>query len=300
MKKLFLLITCIICYSAKAQQDPLYAQYMLNPLVINPAYAGLNNNLNLTASYRTQWTGLEGSPKTINVNGHTSLLKNKIGVGLVLLNDKIGSISNTEINTSVSYKIQSKEAVFSFGMQAGIQNFKTDYTELNLFDPGDNAFIGGDRGTRLNIGAGAIVKSEKFFIGFSVPRLLPSTFKNGGQEFQLYNRHVYLMAGYVHYFNERIRLKPTVLVKGIRGAPASVDVSCNVNINAIHTVGVFTRNFNNYGVLVQTLLNEEIRFGYVFELPSNKSAGTQFTTHEILFGIKLAAFDKHDRSLNNF
>ncbi len=300
MKKLFLLIACIICYNPKAQQDPLYAQYMLNPLVINPAYAGLNNNLNLTASYRTQWTGLEGSPQTINVSGHTSLLKNKIGVGLVLLNDKIGNISNTEINASASYKIQFKEAVFSFGMQAGIQNFKTDYTELNLFDPGDNAFIGGDRGTRLNIGAGAIVKSEKFFIGFSVPRLLPSTFKNGGQEFQLYNQHAYLMAGYVHYFNECIRLKPTVLVKGIRGAPASVDVACNVNINAIHTVGVFTRNFNNYGVLVQTLLNEEIRFGYVFELPSNKSVGTQFTTHEILFGIKLAAFDAHDRSLSNF
>src|SRR5688500_8390835 len=62
-----------------AQQDPLHSQYMLNPLLINPAYAGLNNNFNGTAGYRVQWTGLEGHPQTMHASAHTSLVNNKIG-----------------------------------------------------------------------------------------------------------------------------------------------------------------------------------------------------------------------------
>jgi len=299
-KPLFSLLLVCLGFCARAQQDPLYSQYMFNPLLLNPAYAGLNNNFNAMLGYRTQWTGLEGQPTTLNVSAHSSLVDNKVGAGFLLVQDRIGNIANTEANLSASYKLQFKEQVFSFGMQMGVQNYRTDYSELNVLDPGDNAFIGGEKGTRLNIGAGAILKSEKYFIGLSVPRLLPSTFTNGGQEFELYNQHYYLMGSYVHYFNEHIRLKPSVLFRGVSGAPASVDLAFNVNLNAIHTAGLFTRNFKTYGLLVQTLLQEKYRFGYVFELPTNKSVGTNFTTHEISLGILLSAFAFHERTLSNF
>jgi type IX secretion system PorP/SprF family membrane protein len=300
MKKIILVACLAIVFSAQAQQDPLYSQYMLNPLVINPAYAGLNNQFNAMVGYRTQWTGYEGQPKTFNASAHTSLVNNKVGAGILFINDKLGNISNSETSISFAYKLLLKETVLSFGMQAGIQNYKTDYADLNILDPGDNAFTGGEHGTRMNIGAGVILKTEKFFVGLSVPRLLPSTFKNGGQEFELYNQHYYLSGGYVHYLNERIRLKPSVLVRGVKGAPVSVDLAFNVNLNAIHTMGIFTRNFNTYGLLLQTLLKEKIRFGYVFELPTNKSVGTKFTTHEITLGILLSAFSFQEGTLSNF
>jgi type IX secretion system PorP/SprF family membrane protein len=293
---LFTLVTSVAC----AQQDPLYAQYLFNPLVLNPAYAGLNNNLNLVAGYRTQWTGLEGQPQTLNASAHTSLADNKVGAGILFSSDRIGNITNSETNIAVAYKLNFNESTFSFGLQAGVQNYRTDFSDLKVFDPADNAFIGGERGTRMNIGAGAILKSERFLIGLSVPRMLPSTFKNGGQEFQLYNQHYYLMGGYVHYLNEHIRLKPSALLRGVKGAPASVDLAFNININAIHTAGVFVRNFNTYGLLLQTLLKEKIRFGYVFELPSNRSAGVRFTTHEVCVGIALPVLGFHERSLSNF
>lgn len=273
---------------------------MLNPLLINPAYAGLNNNFNAMLGYRTQWVGLEGKPTTVNVSAHSSLMDNKLGVGMLIVQDRIGNISNTETNFTVSYKLKFKEQVFSFGMQAGLQNYRTDFSELNIFDPGDNAFIGGERGTRVNIGAGAILKSEKYFIGLSVPRLMPSTFENGGQEFELYNQHYYLAGSYVHYLTSKIRLKPSLLLRGVKGAPASVDLAFNLNLNAIHTAGLFTRNFNTYGFLVQTIAKEKFRFGYVFELPTNQSVGNNFTTHEISLGVLLSVFSFHERSISNF
>ena len=283
-----------------AQQDPLYSQYLINPLLINPAYAGLNNNFNAMVGYRTQWAGFDGQPQTLNASIHSSFLDNKIGAGVLLVQDRIGNATTTELNTSFAYKLLLQEATFSFGMQAGVQNFRSDNSSLNLSDPTDLAFTNNERITRLNVGAGAILKSEKYLIGLSVPRLLPSTFDNGGQEFELYNQHFYLFGAYVHYLNENIRLKPTVLFRGVKGAPASVDLAFNININAIHTAGIFTRNFNTYGILLQTLLAEKYRFGYVFELPTNKSVGTQFTTHEISLGVKLSVFSFHDRSISNF
>jgi type IX secretion system PorP/SprF family membrane protein len=300
MKTLIFISFMLLAMSALAQQDPLYSQYMLNPLLINPSYAGLNNNFNGMIGYRTQWTGLEGQPKTMNASAHTSIVNNKMGVGVLFVNDKIGNINNTEANVSFSYKLQFRESTFSFGMQAGVQNFRSDNSALRILDPGDNAFTEGERGSRLNIGAGAIMKGEKFFIGISVPRLLPSTFKAGGQEFELYNQHFYLMTAYIHYLSEHIRLKPSVLLRGVKGAPLSADVAMNININAIHTAGVFTRNFNTYGVLLQTLAREKFRFGYVFELPTNKSVGTQFTTHEVSLGVILSVFSFHKQSLSNF
>lgn len=300
MRVLIAFVFVVLNIAAFAQQDPLYSQYMLNPFQINPAYAGLNNNVNAMAGYRTQWAGLDGQPTTMNVSAHSSAAKNKVGIGILFVNDKVGNLSNTETNVAISYKLSFKESTFSFGMQAGVQHFRADNSQINLFDGDDLAFADNERGSRLNIGAGAILKSEKFFIGLSVPRLLPSTFSNGGQEFKLYSQHYYLMAGYVQYLNEHVRLKPSVLLRGVKGAPPSVDLAFNLNINARHTAGVFTRTFNTYGVLLQTLVKEKLRLGYVFELPTNKSVGTQFTSHELSVGVLLSVFSFQEQSLSNF
>jgi type IX secretion system PorP/SprF family membrane protein len=300
MKARILLWIMLVPIFCQAQQDPIYSQYLLNPFVLNPAYAGLNNNLNAMVGYRVQWAGFEGQPNTFNGSVHSSFRENKIGAGLLFINDKIGNITNTEVNAAVAYKINLKESVFSFALQAGFQNYSTDNSELNIYDPSDYAFLGGERGSRINFGVGAIIKSERYVVGLSVPRLLPTTFKNGGQEFQLYDQHYYLMGSYIYFLNENIRLKPSILFRGVSGAPASVDLAFNINLNQVHTAGIFTRNLKTYGLLFQTLLKEKYRFGYVFEVPTNQSVGVKFTTHEITVGVMLSAFSFHEKSLSNF
>jgi type IX secretion system PorP/SprF family membrane protein len=301
MKKILtILSSTLLTLQLFGQQDPLYSQYMLNPLLINPAYAGLNDNFNAMAGYRLQWTGLEGQPQTFNASAHTSLANNKVGLGILFVNDRIGNISNTETNVSAAYKLKLKKYVFSFGMRAGFQGYRTDFSELNIYNPDDHVFMGGEQGSQLNIGAGAILASERFFIGLSVPRLLPSTLNNGGEELELHTQHYYLMSAYVHYLSERVRLKPSLLLRAVKGAPVSADVGMNVNINAIHTAGLFTRNFKTYGLQLQTFLGKAYRFGYVFELPTNRSVGARFATHEVCIGVVLSAFSYHERAPGNF
>lgn len=283
-----------------AQQDPLYSQYLNNPMTLNPAYAGLNNNLNASVSYRAQWTGFEGSPTTANVNGHISLVDNKVGAGLLIVQDQLGSVTNTEFQAAFSYKLQLDDKVFAFGMQAGMINSRNDFSKLTLDDPSDPAFTGNQTFTKPNIGAGAILKSERYFVGLSIPRLLSTSISSGGEDFQLYNQHFYMFGSYMIYLNERFRLKPSVLLKAVKGSPVSADLNFNLNIDQNYTAGIFTRNLNTYGVLLQAFLGDKLRAAYTFELPTNNSVGTSFTTHELLLGIKMSVLTFHERSFSNF
>lgn len=300
--------TALFCFALLAssiafgQQDPIYSQYLMNPLVLNPAYAGINNNLTATASYRVQWSGLAGQPQTLNLNGSSSILENKLGVGVTLLQDKIGNATISDFNASVAYKLKvSEEYSLSFGMQVGALGFKTDNSELTIRHTGDEAFPEGvTRTSTVNLGAGAILKSEQWMVGLSVPRMLPTKINSGSQQFELYKQHFYLFASYAYILNEHINLKPSVLLRGVGGAPASIDINGAMTFNMIHTAGIFTRNFKTYGAMLQTIVKEKLRVGYVFELPTNKSVGPSFKTHEVVVGIRMGVFNFHDRSLTNF
>jgi type IX secretion system PorP/SprF family membrane protein len=176
LKYLFTLSMLMACGSLMAQQDPLYSQYLNNPFILNPAYAGLTNNLNLSLSYRAQWAGFEGSPKTINANAHMALADNRMGAGLMVISDQIGSSSVTEVFASYSYHLNINDSkVFSFGLQGGFASYQIDNTIVNPIDRADALFEGINTETKPSFGFGAILKSDKFFVGLSVPRMLKTT-----------------------------------------------------------------------------------------------------------------------------
>ena len=138
MKYFLLVVTLMMAITcAMAQQDPLYSQYFNNPMLINPAFAGSNERLYSGLAYRAQWAGIEGGPATFNFNSHISLFDNRVGAGIIVVQDKIGDIKNTQYGTSYSYRIKLSKSTFSFGMQAGFVQYATDRNGVNPLDPTD-------------------------------------------------------------------------------------------------------------------------------------------------------------------
>lgn len=290
---------------ATAQIDPLYAQYLNNPLVINPAYTGLNKEFNASASFRKQWAGFDGSPTTINFTAHSSLFDNKMGAGLMIVQDEIGENKNLLAMGTYSYKIEFEKMFISFGLQAGIANYRSDNLALNIEDETDPYFAGNQNITKPEFGAGIILHNDYLFVGLSVPRMLKNneTFGSGvdAVEATLYTQHMYGMASYIFFLSERVRLKPAVLFKYVQGNPLSMDINALFNIDERYGVGAFTRNFNTYGLLASIKFAQSYKFSYAFELPTNKSVGANYTTHEITLGLSLAIFDFHDiETVNSF
>jgi type IX secretion system PorP/SprF family membrane protein len=283
-----------------AQQDPLYGLYLNNPLVINPAYAGINNNLTAFASYRNQWAGFEGSPSTINAGAHMSLLLNKLGVGVMMVSDKIGENTNTQVTGSFAYKLPLGDGkTLSFGMQAGFINYKVDPSQLTLQDPNDPVFAPISQ-LKPNIGAGIILKSDKYMFGISVPRLVNSSFDIGGQKINVYQEHFYFLGSYLFFINEHVLFKPGLLVKGVSGSPLSTDVNLNFIINRNYSAGVYTRNLNSYGFLASVNFLDKFKLSYAFEVPTNSSVGTRYVTNEIMISVRTAVLTFHENSVSNF
>jgi type IX secretion system PorP/SprF family membrane protein len=292
-------------FQVSAQIDPLYAQYLNNPLVINPAYTGFNKEFNASASFRKQWAGFDGSPTTVNFTAHSSLFNNKMGVGLIVVNDQIGENKNLLAMGTYSYKIELENLRVSFGLQAGIASYRSDNSELNIEDETDVYFLDDLNTTSPVFGAGLIVSNNNLFLGLSVPRMLKTTGTytgtSGSIEGDIYTQHFYGMASYIFFLSERIRLKPAVLLKYVQDNPLSADISGMLNIDERYGVGAFTRNFNTYGLLAQIKFKQSYKFSYAFELPTNKSVGVNFTTHELTFALSLAVFDFQDiETVNSF
>lgn len=294
--KLIILLT-LCTLAVHAQQDPIYAGYMMNPMAINPAYAGSNNMLNASLQYRTQWAGLDANPTTINFSSHLSVYRNRAGVGMMVIQDKLGDNKNTEFQGLFSYRIPLNNASLSFGMQTGFIRYETIPSMLTIRDPGDPAFNQLTE-TKFNTGAGLLLKSDNYMIGISAPRLLPATVSQGGQTIELYKQTYYLFGSYAWLLSETVRFKPSVLMRYTKGSPLSYDINATLTLKEKFTAGLFTRQFNTYGLLAQVII-EKFRLGYVFEVPVGVS-NLNFTTHEVTLGIGLPTFNYHDNGLKTY
>ena len=143
MKKLsllVLLISILFVDNIYAQQDPQYTQYMYNMNVINPAYAGSKESLSITALYRTQWAGLDGAPDTFTFSAH-SPIGDKTGLGLSVIKDELGPVTETNVFADFSYTLQvGTNLKLALGLKAGVTFHDVGLTSLDLQDPNDPFF----------------------------------------------------------------------------------------------------------------------------------------------------------------
>ena len=297
---LVFILSLVTTFVAKSQQDPLYSQYQFNQQVINPAYSGINGNTNISVISRLQWIGnfdgstVDGNPITNSLTGSTALVNKKVGVGVMFVQDKLGVANNFEAHFSASYKIAWADKVFSFGLQTGIISVNYNFNKLNLKDLGDPAFAGGSQtGSKPNFGAGIALMSDNFFIGLSALRMINSEFGDGVTSNLRYKRHFYGSVAYLLNVNSLLKLKPSVLIRVVEGAPVSYDVNTLLMINNLFWVGAFTRNLKSVGLMFQFDYKNAYKFGYNFELPIITGL-SQFTTHEFSISIDLALFGEQD------
>ena len=143
MRKTLLLAIVWLCLigSAEAQQDPMFTKYMFNSLIYNPGYAGSHEYMSVRMLYRNQWWNLEGAPESQSFTIH-SPVNDKVGLGLSLLNDKIGVTGSTTANISYAYRLLLGPGKLSIGLQGGMTNWRADWGLLKYKEPqaDDEAF----------------------------------------------------------------------------------------------------------------------------------------------------------------
>ncbi|SDS04978.1 PorP/SprF family type IX secretion system membrane protein [Christiangramia echinicola] len=308
MKKIitkYLIFAGIILFSIKgmSQQDPLFTQYMYNMSVMNPAYATDDPGmLNLGAIYRMQWTDVDGAPRTLNFFAHTPVSE-RVELGLTVVHDEIGNVEKqNNITADFAYVIPTGEKTnLSFGAKAGLTTFDANLSGLNLNDPNDPAFENVSEIFPV-FGVGAFWFGDNHYLGVSAPNLLTSEHIDNSQ--LLRDRgseeiHYYLTGGYVFDISENFKLKPSTMVRGVQGAPLSVDVNANVLLYDRLEAGVGYRFDETVTGLINFRVTPGLRIGYAYDYPTYDLSNDG--SHEImllfdfdLFGLK-KGYDKSPR-----
>ena len=125
-----------------------------------------------------------------------------MAAGIIMLKDNVGANSNTEVHATYAYRIDLDQKYFSFGLQAGVVNFRSNNGDLNPYDELDPVFMGTMNITKPSFGAGAILHSDSYFFGLSVPRLLKSKATFADLETELYSMAL-LFDGCLYYLSQR-------------------------------------------------------------------------------------------------
>jgi type IX secretion system PorP/SprF family membrane protein len=286
-----LMILIMLPFISKAQHNIVYSQYLFNGLLINPAYAGSHVQFSATLTYRNQWVNFPGAPETTTLGVHNSFRKGKVGVGLLVTGDKIGSYTNTGVFGSFSYKIKDLTGgVLSMGLQAGLNNYQADYGEIVVKEGSDPIFSVFMNEFRPNFGGGLFYYNKKIFAGFSVPTILTHDRLFSGNLDQLRTpRYYYLNAGLklpLDPRTKRIELQPSFLIRAQEGTPLSVDFNLNVVFDQLISLGSSYRSGDGAILLINYKLSEKIYVGYSYDWITSDIRHYSKGSHEIMINFR--------------
>ncbi|TPN85451.1 PorP/SprF family type IX secretion system membrane protein [Aquimarina algicola] len=305
---IWILVVCSFTVTIKAQQDAQYTQYMYNTISVNPAYAGSRGVLSIMGLHRSQWVGLDGAPRTQTLTINTPIGdKEKVGLGLSIVNDEIGPTDETFFGVDFSYTIRTSDThKLSFGLKAGGHLLNVDFQRLSEFTEGDPLFENNiDNRFSPQVGIGVYYHTDRYYLGLSAPNLLEtnhfdesSTQDSDAVSFLAEERiNYYLIAGYVFDINPDLKFKPALLTKAVSGAPLQVDVSANFLLYNRLTLGAAYRWSAAVSGMVGFQVSDAMMIGFAYDRETTQLGQTQFNDGSYEVMLRFELFKKYKRML---
>ena len=289
MIKRVLSILLFICLSGTtfAQLQALLDQYNLNGLAINPAYAGSTEALNVGLYSRNQWIGFEGAPKTLSFSAHTPLRNKKVNLGLIVMNDRLGSKTETGFILNYAYRIQMNKGKLSFGLAAGISSLSTDLNSIRYTDTGDQLLVDpGRRALLPEFSFGSYYYTDKYYVGVSMPLFSTHLLNEESGKYKVAFRpsmaNYLIVAGYLFTLSDEFELLPSILFKTNPANATQLDVNCNLIYREKFWIGTSLRTNGNLSTLLQVQINPQIRIGYTYGYEISELSTYQKGSHEVM------------------
>jgi len=301
---LFFAIKFFCCTESRAQQDPQFSQYVLNQFVYNPAYAGMDNALSVTAHLRTQWVGITGQPFIQNISVHSPVSLLHGGAGLQILNEEEGAMRATSVSFSYSYIYKSRIGKFSVGLNGGVLQLNLDGSKLrapdgnyenNLIEHNDPLLpVVSVNGLAPDFAAGLFFSSNKVNLGLSSTHLIPMEVKldgGGGNLSMNLARQYYFQASYLAKLGKTFALRPSVYLKS-NGDNLQGEADAIFSFNNFFWIGGGMRGYNDNtqdAIIAMTGINigENLRIGYSYDYTISSLSAASNGSHEVVVNYRM-------------
>jgi len=303
--KLLILITSTFYLNSFAQQDPEFTHYTYNQKIINPGYVNdTPETLHFGGFYRKQWVDIIGNPTTYSFFSHLPL-SSKLEAGISFVNDEIGegALKENNLTADLAYILKISEKIkISLGLKAGATFLNTDFSRFRLESGGPNTdpvFSQNINETYPTLGTGAFLFSDKYYVGLSTPNFLTSKHLNDANGIQAVGSeeiHMYLTGGYVVKVSQRLKVKPSFLLRTVQGSSAMIDLSANLLYLNRFEAGVSYRYDDSISALMSIGITTTLKFGYAYDYTTTNLGNYTSGTHEIFLLYNLDLFKGHNKS----
>ncbi len=300
-KTIFILAGLFCGLHAYSQQDVQFSQYMFNGLYINPAYAGYREQWNVNVFYRTQWAGFPGAPKTFSAAADGTVNNGRVGLGLQVVNDKLGAQNHTALYGSYAYRIpmdQSGEKTLAIGIGAGFMQQGLNLEALNPASQNDPFLMNAKNSSFMpDARVGIFYNSERIYAGLSADNLITNAFQKSDnlKAYLPLKPHLYFTFGGLVPLTEEVLLKPSLLLKEDFAGPTSLDLGAFFLLNqrlwlgGSYRTAIFDKSNIDNSVkkagavvgMMELFINDKLRIGYAYDQTINGTGANSFTTHEI-------------------
>lgn len=283
-------------YQLFGQQNAQFSQYMFNNLYYNPAYAGVDGITTFTAFHRTQWAGYQptsGDPRgginTQVVSLNAPLLRLRSGLGVHVVNDRLGALTNLETQVSFAYHLGVGNSKLSLGARVGAYSQTFDYDQYRWVEP--DPLQKSDRVSQIrpDFSVGLFYRARQYYAGIGFKHLMDAQFDFGIDTLNnpLVN-HIVLTGGYDYEPAYKVRLSPTFLVQTDLNM-YSFDVGLMATYDDTMWGGVSYRQQEAIvGIVGYSFFKEKsLKLGYAFDYTVVAQAAKAAASHEIMVTYSL-------------
>ena len=270
-----------------AQQDPKFTQNMFLAPYYNPGAVGSSDKICIGGAFRNQWSGLPDAPVTTTFTAHMpfSLLGRDHGVGINLLNDRLGLNNDFLFSVSYAYRMDVGMGKLGIGLNIGVanQSMEPTWQGQDVIEPdSDPSIPSGGSVFGFDMGLGVYYNTENLYVGLSTSHLNQTSFiyPEENEETKLI-RHYYLMAGYnIQLTNPMFEVMPSLMVQS-DGRSHDVSLNTNVRYNKKFWGGVSYSVRGALSALFGVELMNGLRIGYSYDFELSPLMGYNSGSHEV-------------------
>jgi type IX secretion system PorP/SprF family membrane protein len=273
-----------------AQQYPYWTQNRSNLFMINPAVAGTRKTLDARLTYRNQWTGFDGAPKTMGASVHGRFFKGQMGAGTYVYRDQLGPTMFTSVALAYAYHVKFKDTELSMGANGSYNFMSVDpaaMTYKNSQDPSIVNAVNTQKSRTTNVAFGVLYFNDRFHIGASMNNMLGSTYEFPRTDTKTKKGsyttvpHYALSIGYNWSNSSALVFENSVFAHYVNGSPILLDYNLRAHINEGIFVGAGIRLKNAVIAQVGYTIDQTFQIGYSYDFSTNALRSYNTGSHEI-------------------
>jgi type IX secretion system PorP/SprF family membrane protein len=288
MKKVLIIISLLMPVLLKGQLLQLTDQYLNNTMVINPAFAGCNDGLSATLSYRDQWVGFNDAPKEFISTIHTPVFNDRVGLGAMLQRTTIGIYNTTNINANYAYRLELAQGKLAMGLGFGATIYSIDWSRLIAADPGDDLITNNQDAAFLpDFSLGVYYYTKRFFAGLSLPLFLSHELNKNSGKYEIRNNfseYTYLLSGgYNFRFGSAFKILPSTLIKYNPRRKPQMDLNSQFIFHDKIGIGAGYRSNGSVLGMLTCQVNYQLMIVYSYDFDTGELGKFNNGSHEIIF-----------------